>query len=69
MPKEWTVVRDQITAGRGADGPMYSVSARKVGIFGSGKPVDAGRFATRDEADTYVAQHRGVDDSVTHIEQ
>jgi hypothetical protein len=69
MPKEWTVLHQPAAeTGQVADRPRYYVSIRKVGIFGSGKPVDAGRFQTREEADAFVAQHMGRDDSVTHVE-
>ena len=65
MPKEWSVVQQ---GPGGTEGPPgYRVSSRKVGIFGAGKPIDAGMFNTREEADAFVTEHRGRDDSVTHI--
>ena len=66
MPKEWTIIHQPAAATDG--GPGYYVESRKVGIFGSGKPVNAGRFQTREEADGFVAQHQGRDDSITHME-
>jgi len=68
MPKEWTIVHQPDRTGGGPEGPGYYVSSRKVGIFGSGKPVNAGRFDTSEEADAFVAQHKGLDDSVAHTE-
>ena len=67
MPKEWTVLHQGAAGTEGA--PGYYVSSRKVGIFGSGKPADAGRFDTKEEADAFVATHKGIDDSMTHIER
>ena len=67
MPKEWTILHQTAETDR-ARGPAYQVSSRRVGVFGSRKAVDAGRFDTREEADAFVAQHRGLDDSVSHIE-
>ena len=67
MPKEWTVVHQGPGGTEGS--PGYYVSSRKVGIFGAGKPIDAGRFNTKHEADAFVAEHKGRDDSVTHLER
>jgi len=65
MPKEWTILH-QSAVGTGRSG--YRVSSRKMGIFGAGKPLDAGTFDTREEAEAFVAQHRRLDDSVMHSE-
>jgi len=67
MPKEWIVLH-QAGVGNAASGGGYQVSSRKVGILGTRRPVEAGTFDTKAEADAFVAHHKGVDDSVSHIE-
>jgi hypothetical protein len=65
MPKEWIILH-QSTVGTGRSG--YRVLSRKMGIFGAGRPRDAGTFDTKEEAEAFVAQHCRLDDSVTHGE-